>query len=52
MIQSITFFKSPDDILKSHDKITKVDCKNTWDDWHILAESRPVFAPPNQRRII
>ena len=23
MIQSITFFKSPDDILKSHDKNTK-----------------------------
>ena len=49
MIQSITFFKSPDDILKSHDKNTKVDCKNTWDDWHILAESRPVFAPPEPK---
>ena len=45
MIQSITFFKSHDDILKSHDKNTKVDCKNTWDDCHILAESRPVFTP-------
>ena len=22
---------------------------NTWDDWHILAESRPVFAPPEPK---
>lgn len=44
MIQSITFFKSPADILKSYDK---PDCsRNTWDDWHILADSRPVFTPP------
>ncbi len=45
MIQSITFFDSPEDIIKSYaDKaIKKV---NTWDDWHILPVSRPVFTSP------
>lgn len=49
MIQSISFFKSPDDILASYNSDFNSDeagFKNTWDDWHILASSRPVFVPP------
>lgn len=49
MIQSITFFKTTDDILTNYFKDPargKAECINTWDDWHILASSRPVFVPP------
>ena len=45
MIQTISFYKSPEDILRVYGDGT-VDFKNTYDDWHLIASSRPVFAPP------
>lgn len=48
MIQTITFYKSPNDILASYSE-SNVDCRNTWDDWHILASERPIFAPPETK---
>ena len=49
MIQSITFFKNPEDILLSHGKSNTIDSKNTYDDWHIIADSRPIFTPPKAK---
>lgn len=46
MIQTISFFKEPSDIIKSYDISNKILSKNTFDDWHVLAEERPIFAPP------
>lgn len=49
MIQSITFYETIDDILLDYyndPSREAAECKNTWDDWHILASSRPVFTPP------
>lgn len=45
MIQSITFYRNPIDIL-NHELGKPAECKNTWDDWHVLPTERPVFAPP------
>lgn len=45
MLQSITFYNNPDDIIKSYTDST-VERINTWEDWHILPVSRPVFTPP------
>jgi len=49
MIQTISFFKSPEDILASADSSKSVEFVNTWDDWHIIASERPVFAPPEPK---
>ena len=49
MIQTITFFKKPSDIIKFYENQSGIICKNTWDDWHILAEERPVFTPPKPK---
>lgn len=45
MRQSITFYNNPDDIIKSYAN-SNVERTNTWEDWHVLPVSRPVFAPP------
>lgn len=45
MIQAITFYNNPNDILKANAGEI-VDCRHTWNDWHILSSPRPVFAPP------
>lgn len=29
-----------------------IDERNTWDDWHIVAESRPVFLPPEPKTTV
>lgn len=49
MIQTISFFKDPSDIIRSYADTDGIIFKNTWDDWHILAEERPVFAPPEPK---
>lgn len=41
MIQAITFYTNPNDILYGKNR------KHTWDDWHILSKERPIFAPPD-----
>ena len=45
MIQAITFYNNPNDILKANIGET-VNRRHTYDDWHILASERPVFTPP------
>lgn len=45
MRQTITFYKSPEDILRSYAD-SSIDRRNTYSDWHLVASSRPVFAPP------
>ena len=46
MIQSIHFFEKPDDILKYYDGEKISGHINTYDDWHIVANNRPIFSPP------
>lgn len=45
MKQSITFYNNLEDIVKSSSDL-KIEHTNTWDDWHILPISRPIFTPP------
>ena len=45
MRQSITFYNNPEDIVKSYAN-SQVEHTNTWENWHILPTSRPVFVPP------
>lgn len=56
MIQSITFFEKAEDIPRYMESITTgkspdppIELRNTWDDWHILPTSRPVFTPPEPK---
>lgn len=46
IMQSITFVKADENIYNVVGNEIQRSGKNTWEDWHLLASSRPVFAPP------